>query len=279
MNTQNNPLKQYFRRPALYMRLPSHPSSYKQGVIDWPENYELPVYPMTAIDEITARTPDALFNGNALTHIIASCVPNIKQPWEVHATDLDSILIAIRLASNGEKMEIDSVCPSCTKDSKYDADLSSMLMSLSPGDYETTLQVDDLEFKFKPLTLKEIQSINISQFELQKQYSNINQENNGLTEEERTEMGKKILVSITDLTMAALSSTIEYIKTPGGIVDNKDFILDYMKNCSKKVFVKLRDHSGTIKSQTEIKPLKISCPHCNHQYEQAFTLNISDFFE
>ena len=38
--------------------------------IDMPENGELPVYPMTAIDEITVRTPDALFNGTAIAELI-----------------------------------------------------------------------------------------------------------------------------------------------------------------------------------------------------------------
>ncbi len=66
----NNPLKQYFRRPAVYMKLPSAGKDYEPGVIDMPETGELPVYPMTAIDEITTRTPDALFNGTALVELV-----------------------------------------------------------------------------------------------------------------------------------------------------------------------------------------------------------------
>ena len=77
----NNPLKQYFRRPSVYMKLPSNGQGYPEGSLEMPENGELPVYPMTAIDEITARTPDALFNGTAVAELITSCVPNIKDPW------------------------------------------------------------------------------------------------------------------------------------------------------------------------------------------------------
>jgi hypothetical protein len=50
-----NPLKQYFRRPAIYLRLPSNGKFYSQGAIDLPDNKEIPVYPMTAIDEITTK--------------------------------------------------------------------------------------------------------------------------------------------------------------------------------------------------------------------------------
>lgn len=61
----NNPLQQYFRRPAIYIKLPSDGRYYSDGILSMPENHELPVYPMTAIDEITAKTPDALFNGTS----------------------------------------------------------------------------------------------------------------------------------------------------------------------------------------------------------------------
>ena len=55
--TSNNPLSQYFRQPAIYIKLPSQGSYYPPGALEMPENGEIPVFPMTAIDEITYRTP------------------------------------------------------------------------------------------------------------------------------------------------------------------------------------------------------------------------------
>jgi len=110
MNT--NPLKQYFRRPAVYMRLPSNGVGYPPGSLTMPENGELPVFPMTAIDEITAKTPDALFNGAAVVEIIRSCVPDIKDPWVIPGNDLDAILVAIK-AATGDGMNLNSICPKC----------------------------------------------------------------------------------------------------------------------------------------------------------------------
>ena len=52
---ENNPLKQYFRQPAIYIRLPSNGRFYPPGAIDMPPNGELPVLPMTTLDEITCR--------------------------------------------------------------------------------------------------------------------------------------------------------------------------------------------------------------------------------
>jgi hypothetical protein len=91
MSLPNNPLKQYFRRPSIYLKLPSGGVGYPLGSLNRTENGELPVYPMTAIDEITSKTPDALFNGSAVVEIIKSCVPDITDPWSIPSTDLDAI--------------------------------------------------------------------------------------------------------------------------------------------------------------------------------------------
>ena len=90
---QPNPLSQYFRQPAIHIRLPSGGQFYPVGSINMPPNGELPVLPMTAVDEITYRTPDALFNGSAVISVIQSCVPAIRNAWVMPSTDIDAVQI------------------------------------------------------------------------------------------------------------------------------------------------------------------------------------------
>ena len=78
---ETNPLKQYFRQPSIYIQLPSGGRFYQEGSLEPTANNEYPVLPMTTLDEITYRTPDALFNGNAVNSVIESCIPNIKSAW------------------------------------------------------------------------------------------------------------------------------------------------------------------------------------------------------
>lgn len=73
-----NPLLGYMRQPKIYIRLPSNGLFWEEGSIDIPENNEFPVYSMTAKDELTFKTPDALMNGQAIVDVIQSCMPNIK---------------------------------------------------------------------------------------------------------------------------------------------------------------------------------------------------------
>lgn len=273
MNT--NPLKQYFRRPAVYLRLPSNGVGYPEGSLTMPENGELPVYPMTAIDEITSKTPDALFNGSAVVEIIKSCVPDIKDPWHVPGSDIDAILIAIKAAS-GDQLTISSQCPKCENVADYGLNLPGLLASLKVGDYNKELAINDLKIKLRPLTYKEMNEASLAQFEVNKASLAIQQDD--LSEEQKQKILEEALRKVTEQTMIILAKSIDYIKTPSSAVDNKDYILDFLRNCDKNIYVAIRDHSAALRQESELKPLQLTCGNCSNQYEQTFTLNLSDFF-
>ena len=91
MTQTSNPLQQFFRQPALYIRLPSEGRQWPPGSINMPPNQEIPVLPMNAIDEITYRTPDALFNGSATVNVIQSCIPSIVNAWVMPQIDLNTV--------------------------------------------------------------------------------------------------------------------------------------------------------------------------------------------
>jgi hypothetical protein len=273
----NNPLKQYFRRPSVYMKLPSNGQGYPDGALDMPEIGEIPVYPMTAIDEITARTPDALFNGTAIADLITSCVPNIKDPWAVPNIDLDAILIAIKAASSSSgEMDLTSSCPNCEETSTYKINLAGILSSIKSPDFSQELSAGDLKIKLKAVNFKEINSASMKQFEFQRAASQIDSIEN---EDDRSKMMKESLQKITDLTMDLLCQAIEYIQTPTIKVDQKDFILDFLRHCDRNVYITIRDRSSELRQASEIKPMKITCGSCEHEYEQAITLNPTDFFD
>ena len=75
-----------------------------------------------------------------------------------------------------------------------------------------------------------------------------------------------------------LSNTITHIRTPNAFVEEKEYLLDFLRNCDSETYIAVRDYNASLKAQTEIKPLKIRCIHCQNEYDQQFTLNTSDFF-
>jgi hypothetical protein len=270
----NNPLKQFFRRPSIYLKLPSGGEGYSTEVLSMTETGEVPVYPMTAIDEITVRTPDALYNGTAIVELIKSCVPAIKDPWQVKSIDVDAILLAIKSCSQGNDLEVESTCPACTEAATYGVNLIGMLQNIKKVDYSTPLRLGEMEIKFRPLIYKEMSVAGKHQFELQKVFSNMQ----ALPEEERPAKMHEAVVSVTAITMDLLSQTIEYIKIKDMVVTQTEFILEFLQNCDKNIYVEIRDYHGKLKDQSKLEPQKIKCIHCQHEYSQDIVINQSDFF-
>ena len=108
---ESNPLKKYYRQPKQFVRLPSNYKYYKPGTIQVPESGEVAVFPMTAKDELLFKTPDALLNGEATVRVIQSCIPAITNAWEMPALDIDTCLVAIRMATYGTKMQVKVFVP------------------------------------------------------------------------------------------------------------------------------------------------------------------------
>ena len=272
-----NPLTQYFRQPAIYVKLPSNGEHYAPGALNMPANRELPVYPMTAIDEITYKTPDALFNGNAVTNVIKSCMPNIVDPWAVPAMDVDTILVAIRIASYGHTMEVSTKCPHCQNEDDYGMDLRTMMERMKAPDYSTPVATGDLEIFFKPMTYKNLNDNNHRQFEEQKILQTL--PGVEMPEEQRMTALSAALMKITEITVKALSQSIAAVKTPDALVSDPEHIEDMLKHCDRRLFAKIRDHIINIKSQAEIQPMSLKCAACEKEYQQAVTLDMASFFE
>jgi hypothetical protein len=270
-----NPLSQYFRQPSIYIKLPSQGQNYPAGTIVMPANGELPVYPMTAIDEITYRTPDALFNGQATVNVIQSCVPNIKDAWAVPSIDLDTILIAIRIASYGHDMDFATSCPACNDTSERSIDLRTMLDALRSPDYTSHITYGDLEIYFRPLSYKNLNDNSQLQFEQQKLLQVI--PDSAVSEADKMTALTRAFKQLTEITVRSLSISITMIKTPSALVSEQPFIEEFLKNCDRELFNQVRDHVLKLREQSELQPLKLQCTACNNKYEQALTLDMASF--
>jgi len=277
-NMNQNPLQKYFRQPVIHIALPSGGQFYPTGSLDLPPTGEVPIYPMTAVDELRARTPDALFNGSALADIIASCVPNIKNAWNLPVIDLNALLAAIRLASYGYDMEIGTNCPKCGFGEVIAIDLRSVLTTIGKGDYDTAFVQGDLSFYFKPISYQQLNDINRTMFEDQKLIEMANGDNNLSDEDRRGYLGQAYR-HITDLTFRSIASTVSAIKSPDALVTDEDQIYDFLTNCPKTLYQAVKDHTISLRETSDLKPIGVTCNGCQHQYEQEFTLDISNFFE
>lgn len=274
--SESNPLKQYFRQPAIYIRLPSNGQGWPPGTLAMPSNGELPIYPMTAIDEITYRTPDALFNGQAVIDVIHSCVPAIKDAWAAPMSDLNSILVAIRIASYGHDMEFGTTCPKCNNEDNYDLDLRSVMDQISAPDFTKTLRHGDLEITFRSMTYREQNASNLKQFENQQLVRAI--PDSDLSDEEKVRRMTEVMKDITQLTVVALTNSIAHIRTPDAMVTDSGQIHEFLTNCDRTLFARVRDHVIDTRKRSDLRPVNIKCTNCSNEYEQGINLDMANFF-
>lgn len=276
MTQTNNPLRAFFRQPAIYIRLPSGGKFWNPAALDMPQNQELPVYPMTAIDEITYRTPDALFNGQAVVDVVHSCIPNIKNAWETPVTDINSILVSIRIASYGHDMEITTECPNCKTNDDFTLDLRHVLDHIKSPDFDKNITHGDLEISFKPMNYREQNDSNLEQFENQRMIRLI--PDSDLPDDEKLKRMTEIMQSITRLTVKALKHSISGIRTPTAFVTDPEHIEEFLTHCDRTVFAAIRDHAVEIRQQSELKPVSLTCTNCGTKYEQQLSLDMANFF-
>lgn len=276
-NETKNPLSKYFRQPAIYIKLPSEGKFWPEDSIDLPVTGELPIYPMTTRDEITLRTPDALMNGAGVVEIIQNCVPNIKNAWVTPSIDVDAILIAIRIASYGENMDVEATCPHCNESSTYSLNLQNCLSSIKCPNYSSVFKHDDLSIKTRPSTFFGSNKTETIDFERQKMLQAL--ERADIPNEVKAAEIQKSMQRLVDISIDILVNSTEYIEIADGTrVNDESFIREFYTKSPSTVIKTIQKHLEEVNTDASIKPQKINCTACAKPYEIPVVFNYSSFF-
>ena len=284
MTENTNPLGKYYRQPQIYIRLPSQGKYYGPDVFTPTETGEIPVLPMTAKDELAFKTPDAMMSGQATVDVIQSCVPNFKNAWKMVNFDTDAVLLAIRIATYGETMDVTYSVPITNEQMSHTVNLPAMLEDLAKVqiiDEATTKS--GFKVKLAPLDYKSLTQVQVAQFEQQKIYATVN--NSALTEQEKSTQFVKSFKVLNNINFGMLVDSITQITTPDGqTVVDKAQIKDFCDNCDAKVINELQDELAKIRAQAQIQPVKFKATEeqikkgVPASYEVPVTFDSSNFF-
>lgn len=271
------------RQPKIYIRLPSGGNFWPSKSIDIPENMELPVYSMTAKDELSFKTPDALLNGQAMVDVIQSCMPNIKNAWDMPILDLDTIMIAIRLATYGEKMSMKHKIPVINDEVEYEIDLRNLLDRSRMSTWIDQVVLDqDLVVFVKPLTFKHMTQTSLKSFETSRIMNLVNDPS--ISDEKKLEMFQTSFKTVTNLTIDLMAEGIIKISTNADDVTDKKMILEFLNNIDKDMFEMINSHLSEMKKRNELAPLEFTTTEEQQAdgapatYQIPITFNESDFF-
>jgi len=274
----NNPLAKHFRQPSIYLKLPSGGRFYPEGAITLDPTGEIPIYPMTVKDELLLKTPDALMNGSSLVEMIASCCPSIKDPWVIPLIDLDPILIAIRLASYGQGMDMKSNCSHCEAENEHTVDLRQVLDTMKPvGNYDQQTFLNGLVFELQPQTFKEVNTAGIIAFEQQKIVNVVG--NSEISLEDKKAQFQASFDKLTELNIGTLVNCIKTITTEEGVaVKEKELIKDFLTHTDRKTYESIRDLVMELIKANALDPMTVNCSECSAEYKVTLDFNQSNFF-
>lgn len=280
MQNQNNPLKNYFRKPGIWIKLPSQGQFYTVKPKELNDMGEIPVFPMTAKDELLLKNADALLNGSAITELIHSCAPCIENPEQMPSIDLDAVLLGIRRCTYGESMDV-STTHDCKEDAKNDVslNLNAVISTIQVVErIEPITLSNDIRVYIKPVTVKQLLNLNWVQYE---QVRNIQlAEQRDLDEKTRIEMLQKSYLELTEQNIKIVSECIETVLLPDGMsVSDADNIKEWATDLSKADFKLIETAIMSVGNKGIEKTFKVHCQHCNQDYDSQLDLNPTTFFE
>lgn len=271
----NNPLSQYFRQPKIYISLPSKGVYNEPGTIQG-DPLNLPVFGMTGMDEILLKTPDALMTGESTVKVIESCCASIKDAWNISTLDVNMLLIAIRIATFGDLLRVVNTCEKCNTENEYEVKLSSLIDYYNSFIYNNKLVLNDLTLEIKPLNYKESSEFSIKNFELQQKLSQLT---NIVDQAERNAVISQLFEELAVLQREFFIQSITAISTGTSTVTQKEFIVEWLKNCDQSYYDSIKKHVNMTKDSIQIPPYTVQCSECSTDNKIIIDLDQSNFFE
>jgi hypothetical protein len=273
----NNPLQKYFRQPKIYMALPSKGLFYPPGSLLGDYN-NVPIFGMTGMDEIIMKTPDALFNGESTTKVIESCCPYISDASVIPSTDVDALLVGIRIATYGGEMELTHSCPACKSENEFVVDLQKILDYYSSVTFDGKIQIDELTITIRPLSYAEVTAFNMENFKLQKMLYQLSKAEAAEDETKTQEVNDSIYKRISEMQVELFLISIDNIQVNGEIVTDGDTIAEWLQNSDRKFFKAIKQKLESNKEMWNMPKQHVTCSNCQHEADVEVTLDQANFF-
>ena len=275
----NNPLHKYFRKPSIYIKLPTGGKFNPE--ISTSQLDEIGVLPMTAIDEITLKNPDALLNGEALISLVASCCPDIPNPRGMCNIDVEALFLAIQYATYGSELTHTHTCKSCEEQSDFNIDINVILNRFPDIEEVEPVEFDGLKIHLQPPTVEAITRLALIDLEQQRIVRSI-QDTYGDEVMKEDELARRFYSSfrtIAEHNVELLANTINYIETPDGDVTDYDAISEFLENIPTKVVNEINEKIKFLSKKPEdATTFEFSCPECEEKDKVVLEVNPVNFF-
>jgi len=267
------------RQPKLFIDLPSGGKYYDDTVIKDQQYTQIPVYGMNAMDEIMFKTPDALFTGEATVRVVQSCVPAILDPWKIVGFDIDYILIAIRIATYGDELPIQSSCPHCEEENESVLSLTNMLDGYSQYQTDYQFEIEDYTFNLKPITYRQLTDFAMQNYQFERTLVQI-AANKDLDPKKKTDMQNDVYIKSNELNIRLAISYIANVMSNGEVEEDTQEITDFIVNNEAVFYNRLKEGIFDLSARWNVPNIQLKCAaeECEKDYETKIDMDYANFF-
>lgn len=275
----NNPLMAFTPHERVYVQLPTEGKFYDDSVIDLSEGTEVGVKPMSAKDEMMFNNPDALMNGRAVSAVLRNCVPAVKNPAALAVSDIEALLLGIKLASNETSYDINTKCPECSKEGSFSRDIDHLLQTITKHADEYTYDLKNgLVVYLQPNTWTSHSKLQQVAFRQQRLVQVA--QNPDLSDTDKQDIFNTVFSEMIELNMDMVCDCIAYIDAPDSKVKDKKFIREYVETLSKQQVKELSDIVEVINGVGVSHEMEVACSECEHEWTiEGLRFDPSYFFE
>lgn len=279
MSKTHNPLAGFFRTPKLFTKVPSQGKFYTDDVVEMPESGELPIFPMTAKDEVILKNPDALLNGEAVAHVIMSCVPAVKNPRKMISNDIEALLVAIQGASRGDSVEVTGKCPECGEICTSTASVESALETMSVLEETYSFKTNSgLEITLRPFTYESTIKAGIANFQSTRSLQGISE----IADE--MEQLKAFNASFVRIAQMNFDLVVDSVASISGVNNSEEFtvydrgqIKEFLENCETSIGRKIEEQIEGINKIGVNRKIQLECDK-HGPFEQDIGFDPVNFF-
>jgi hypothetical protein len=292
---QENPLKGLFRKPKLNIGLPSRGKWYPAGTLELNSEGKVSIYALTATDDIKLKTGDPTLTGKSIYDVIQSCCPAIKDASIIPHIDMETLLLAIKVASYGETLEFVVSVPNTRLTRTIKMNSNDLFAQMNNIEWDDVLEVKDNEktsiAKIRPVSMAEVFTATRA---LMAQNKMLTSAIGGteIVDEEVFSSATAIIAnssidmvcdSIIELVIQRASDDSIICKLDSSLPDDKQRIKHILKSCDVEYYNVFKDH---IESQKEKYVFKSGIMQSTEQekmagapeeWEATFTLIGSNF--
>jgi hypothetical protein len=265
-------LQSLCRGVKTYATLPSRGIFYDADTIELVDTSdEVGIRSMTGPDELMFKNPDALLNGEAMRNALISCVVGLKNPDNLLVNDVDALMVAIRIATYGDEMDLAMDCPKCGNQNTFALDLPTVQATMGVVDdsYEVDLSSGTV-VSIRPYLYKDHLKLTLATFQQMKLIKSM--EDPALSEEQKLKIFDKSFKELVKANIDMLSNAITKVTNEEHdleVVHNKEThqdVVSFISNIDKADSELISNKVKEVNEVGILREINVCCDFCKHEW-------------